>query len=400
MGWWIELTLAPTGAAGMVRFAKSMTSELHTLLVSIDEQSLRLMSGAECLATYPVSTSAKGMGFQEGSYRTPTGRFRICEKIGDGEPVGTIFKGRVPAGMWDGRESENDLILTRILRLEGLDEENRNTYDRYVYVHGTNQESKVGKPAGHGCVRLSNNGMLALFDQVNVGDELIIEPATQKSGKLMFIDCDSTLSVIEGIDELGRSRGEEVFEQVEALTNAAMNGEIPISDVFPKRMELIQPDREVCDRIAQQYIEQMVEGVDQLIEEARDRGWEPVILSGGFAPLIKPLAERLGIANVEAVPIHLNEDGSYAGYGDDYPTTRNHGKNEVIREWKSAMLPEQVIMIGDGVSDLETQTDVDCFIGFGGVVERKPVRDGCDYWLEDMCERDAFWDVIDSLKTS
>lgn len=370
----------------------------QVLQISMDEQLLRLMRGNECVASFPVSTSAKGMGFEEGSYRTPTGNFRVCEKIGDGEPHGTIFKGRVPVGIWDGQETSEDLILSRILRLDGLDEANSNTYDRYVYVHGTNQESKVGQPAGHGCVRLKNTDMIALFDSVSVGDKLVIEPATQKRGKLMFIDCDSTLSVIEGIDELGRSRGEMVFQEVEALTNAAMNGEIPISEVFPKRMQLIGPDRDLCDQIAQQYIDQMVDGVDELIQEARERGWEPVILSGGFAPLILPLADKLGISHVEAVPIHFNADGSYAGYGSDYPTTRNHGKNEVIRQWKNAMLPEKVIMIGDGVSDLETKVDVDCFIGFGGVVSRQPVREGCDYWLDDMKDRTGFWQTVDALK--
>ena len=97
-------------------------------------------------------------------------------------------------------------------------------------------------------------------------------------------------------------------------------------------------------------------------------GWTPIILSGGFAPLIRPLADALGIAHVEAVPLHFHPDGSYAGYGEDYPTTRNGGKPEVIREWKQAMLPEVVVMMGDGISDLEAKPEVDLFIGFGGVV--------------------------------
>lgn len=365
-----------------------------TLLVSLDDQKLKVMCEGHCIREFPVSTAAKGMGFKEGSHRTPTGRFRISGKIGDGQPLGTIFIGRKPVGLWNGIDLAGDLILTRILRLEGLEEENRNTMERFIYIHGTNQENLLGRPAGHGCVRLSNPDMLELFNMVSEGDAVEILPATRRRGKLLFLDCDSTLSAIEGIDELARARGEAVYSQVVALTDAAMNGEMPISEVFPRRMEMIRPDRALCDEIAARYIETMVPGVPDLIREARAAGLLPVILSGGFAPLIEPLAARLGIEHVEAVPIHFHDDGSYAGYGRDYPTTRNLGKNEVIREWKAAMLPERVVMIGDGVSDLETKPDVDLFVGFGGVVARPIVAKGCDFWLADLEERDVMWSAM------
>ena len=213
--------------------------------------------------------------------------------------------------------------------------------------------------------------------------------------KLCFIDCDSTLSTIEGIDELGRAAGPDVFAKVEALTNAAMNGELPIAEVFPRRMEMIRPNRNLCDRIARMYLETIVEGVDEFISELTAAGWTPIVLSGGFAPLIAPLARRLGIEHVEAVPLHFHENGSYAGYGKEYPTTRNLGKNEVIRAWKSALHPTRVVMIGDGVSDLETKPDVDLFIGFGGVVERTKVKQGAGFWLADMRQRDELWRMME-----
>jgi len=372
-------------------------NSLHTLQISIDDQVLRHLEQGKLLGEYPISTAEKGMGFEQGSNRTPTGRFRISEKIGGDEPQGTIFKARLPVGMWDGSSLDGDLIVSRILRLEGLDPENRNTLERYIYIHGTNREDQIGKPSSHGCIRMRNADMVALHERVNVGDVVVIEPASKMRGKLLFIDCDSTLSVIEGIDELGRARGEEVFGKVVALTDAAMNGEIAISEVFPRRMDLIRPDRALCDEIAARYIEQMVEGVPQLLREARERGWLPVILSGGFAPLIAPLAKKLGIEHLEAVPIEFGEGGSYADYGRDYPTTRNFGKNEIIREWKAAMLPERVVMIGDGASDLETKPDVDLMIGFGGVVARSKVEKGCDFWLPDMTDRNAMWAAIDAL---
>ncbi len=86
---------------------------------------------AKVLSEFTISSAANGIGFEQGSYCTPTGRFVIQEKIGDGEPSDTIFKSRKPTGIWDGTPCDNDLVLTRILRLHGLDTENANSMERY-----------------------------------------------------------------------------------------------------------------------------------------------------------------------------------------------------------------------------------------------------------------------------
>ncbi len=376
-------------------------SRSRRLEVSIDDQSLSVIDGDQCIRRFDISTATKGMGFTAGSYRTPTGRFRIAEKIGDGEMSGTIFKQRIAAGQWQpGDPAEDDLILSRILRIDGLEPANANSMDRWIYIHGTNHENQLGKPASQGCIRLASDAMIELFDMVDAGAELIVHPATKRRGKLFFIDCDSTLSTIEGIDELARAKGDRVFNQVVELTDAAMNGQVPIGEVFSRRMEMIRPDRGLCDAIATRYIETIVPGAAEMIHEIKAAGWLPVILSGGFAPLIQPLARHLGIAHVEAVPLYFNEDGSYKGYGETYPTTRNLGKNEVIREWKEAMLPERVAMMGDGISDMETRPDVDVFIGFGGVVARPKVMNGCDYPLADLCDRSRLLTIIEGGKTA
>lgn len=365
------------------------------LIVSIDDQTLDVMEEDQCIRRFNISTAAKGMGFTMNSYRTPTGRFRICEKIGDGQPCGTIYKQRVAVGQWQsGDPVEGDLILTRILRLQGLDAENQNTFDRHIYIHGTNHEDQLGQPVSQGCIRLGNAEIEELFAMVDEATELEIQPASRSGGKLFFIDCDSTLSTIEGIDELGRAKGDAIFARVVALTDAAMNGEIPISEVFPRRMEMIRPDRCLCDRVAQQYIATVVPGAAELIRGLKQEGWTPIILSGGFAPLIQPLAKVLGVEHVEAVPLYFDDDGNYQGYGTDYPTTRNQGKNEVIREWKNALLPQRVVMMGDGVSDLETRPDVDQFIGFGGVVARPVVKDSCDCWITDLTDSSTLKNLI------
>ncbi|WAC18524.1 HAD-IB family phosphatase [Luteolibacter sp. SL250] len=364
-----------------------MSKSIH-LEVSIDGQKLDVFDKSGLLRSFAVSTAAKGVGFREGSYRTPVGRFRISEMIGGDRKRHTIFKQRVPVGIWKkGTQKNEDLVLTRIIRLEGLDPENANTMERFIYIHGTNHENLIGRPASWGCVRLRNAEMEELFEMVSVGDRVFIHPPERNGPNIMFFDCDSTLSSIEGIDELARARGAKVYAQVVALTDAAMNGAIPLDEVFPRRMEIIRPDRKTCDAVAAQYISTMMPGAVGLIKWLKKNNWLPVIVSGGFAPLIKPLADHLGIEHVEAVPLHLDGKGKYAGYGTDYPTTRNLGKNEIIREWKAALLPAKTAMMGDGISDLETKQDVDLFFGFGGVVARPLVKAGSEHWIEKLSDR-------------
>lgn len=356
----------------------------YSIEVSVDDQQLHLFHLREIIHSYPVSTAKKGVGSQDGSFRTPTGKFVIAKKIGNQAPSGAIFKGRIHQDLWDGCECDHDLVLTRIIWLDGIDPSNRNTKDRYIYIHGTNQESLLGTPASCGCVRMSNKDIIHLFNLVEPGIPVTIHPPINPGGKLIFFDCDSTLSTIEGIDELGRARGPEIFAQVEALTNAAMNGEIPIREVFPKRMEIIRPDRALCDEIAKLYVDTITPGTEETIAKLKQHGWTPVILSGGFAPLILPLAKHLGIDHVEAVPIIFDDKGNYQDFDADYPTTRNGGKPDIIREWKEALRPTRTIMVGDGISDLESRAQTDLFIGYGGVVSRESVRQKADIWTEDM----------------
>jgi len=145
------------------------------ITISIAEQTLRLCADdGVTVRAYPCSTSKFGIGTEEGSNRTPLGRFRVAEMIGHGAPAGTIFKSRVPAGVWDGRPSDEDFVLTRILWLDGLEPANANTHGRYIYIHGTNQEVRIGTPASHGCVRLRNADVVDLFARVEPGTEVEI----------------------------------------------------------------------------------------------------------------------------------------------------------------------------------------------------------------------------------
>jgi lipoprotein-anchoring transpeptidase ErfK/SrfK len=144
--------------------------------ISVRDQRLDFVAPDGSLTSYPVSTSRFGVGFENGSFKTPLGRFRICEKIGAGLPNDTVFVGRIPLGLDDPAPATEDRILSRILWLEGLEEQNANTRERFIYIHGTPHEAQIGRPASHGCIRMKRADLLALFDAVSLGAGVVIEP--------------------------------------------------------------------------------------------------------------------------------------------------------------------------------------------------------------------------------
>jgi lipoprotein-anchoring transpeptidase ErfK/SrfK len=148
---------------------------MKTIHVSIRDQRLTLNEDEQPIRTYPVSTSRFGVGTEEGSLKTPTGRFRVAQKIGGGMPSDTVFVGRVPLKPDDVFPPTEDLVMSRILWLDGLDEHNANTQDRFIYIHGTRHEDKIGEAASHGCVRMRNEDVIELFELVDEGTSVVIE---------------------------------------------------------------------------------------------------------------------------------------------------------------------------------------------------------------------------------
>ena len=145
--------------------------------VSVAGQRLTLHgAGGKGLREYPVSTSRFGQGTEEGSFKTPLGRFEIARKIGTGAPLGAVFIGRVPTGEIGGASNPGDLVQTRILWLRGLDPENANTLDRYIYIHGTNHEEEIGVAASHGCIRMRNADVAELYEMVAEGTPVFVHP--------------------------------------------------------------------------------------------------------------------------------------------------------------------------------------------------------------------------------
>ena len=142
--------------------------------ISIHDQLLTVKRGDETLRSYPVSSSRFGLGTEEGSMKTPTGRFRIAEKIGGSAPSGTVFQSRVPLKPGDPFPPSEDLVMSRILWLDGLEEHNANTRQRFIYIHGTKHEDKIGSPASPGCVRMRNADVIDLFDLVDEDTPVVI----------------------------------------------------------------------------------------------------------------------------------------------------------------------------------------------------------------------------------
>src|SRR5262249_16271883 len=148
---------------------------MKSIHVSIRDQQLTVKEGEQSIRTYPVSTSRFGVGTEEGSFKTPTGRFQVGSKIGGDMPNGTVFVGRVPLRPDEELPPTEDFVTSRILWLEGLDEQNSNTRDRFVYIHGTKHEDKIGTVASHGCVRMRNADVIELFELVDEGTPVGIE---------------------------------------------------------------------------------------------------------------------------------------------------------------------------------------------------------------------------------
>ncbi|MDB6169228.1 MAG: haloacid dehalogenase [Verrucomicrobia bacterium] len=192
--------------------------------------------------------------------------------------------------------------------------------------------------------------------------------------KLICFDCDSTLSAIEGIDELARLRGPAVLARVEQMTNDAMDGRVPVESVFARRLEIIGPTRADLATIGRKYLETVEPTAQATVGALKDAGWTVVIVSGGFTAAIRPLADFLGVARIEAVALEFDAAGAYAGFDEQFPTTRSGGKPEVVERLKRELRPVLTVMVGDGMSDLEAKPAVDRFIGFGRYVVRPRVK--------------------------
>lgn len=199
---------------------------------------------------------------------------------------------------------------------------------------------------------------------------------------VICFDCDSTLSKIEGIDELAKWAG--VGEEMAKLTDLAMNGELPLEAVYAKRLETIQPDRASIEKLGDLYIQEMVKGVKEVFASLLGQGKEVHIISGGLRQAILPLASVLNVPehHVHAVDISFNPDGSYLNFDENSPLARSGGKGEICKQLLNGK--HSLILIGDGKTDMEAKQPGVTVIGFGGVCDRAVVRALADQFVDDI----------------
>lgn len=233
------------------------------------------------------------------------------------------------------------------------------------------------------------------FHTVNKIENHAMQDIRWASCDLIFFDCDSTLSAIEGIDELARFKGKEM--RVGVLTQKAMDGDLDLREVYGKRLQAIRPTRGQLKAIEERYWETIVPDALEVIAALRYLGKTVFIISGGLAEPVRGFGKRLGVPpeNIRAVELEYNElSGDWWRYHDpqtrarqtylDYnegPLTVSSGKPAIVNELAGKRHGRRM-MIGDGASDLATRSVVDLFVGFGGVVARQKVRDESDIFVQ------------------
>lgn len=212
----------------------------------------------------------------------------------------------------------------------------------------------------------------------------------------VFFDCESTLTTVEGIDELARIKGQ--FDYISELTRKAMDGEIELEAVYSERLKRLQPTRADLRLIARAYCENIVPNAKEVISALIAGGCEVSIISGGLLQAIVKFARWLGVSakNVRAVPVEFDQlsgewwrfdQTQYGGNPEEHildiaptPLVETEGKRAVIEEL--AGNETRTMLVGDGITDMEARQSVKLFVGFGGVVRRERVAEEADVFIE------------------
>ena len=194
--------------------------------------------------------------------------------------------------------------------------------------------------------------------------------------RIVFFDVDSTVVSIEGIDVLAGGNPE-----ITRLTEAAMNGEIPLDQVYGRRLELIRPTRSAVESLARRYVDSLLPGAEETIRALRQAGATVYLVTAGIEQALVLLAAKLKV-HLRAVALRFTPSGEYEGFDLRSPLTRPGGKEIIVRDIR-ARAHGKAAFIGDGASDLEAKPAVDLFIGFGGVHTRPRVRENADVFVSE-----------------
>lgn len=179
-------------------------SEPYRLVISVHDQQMTLLKGSIPLARYLISTAKEGVGEAVDSGRTPRGRHAIAEKIGAGVAIGTVFEDRIPTNEFVAVNAWNRTqVVSRILRLRGLEDKNQATFDRLIYLHGSPAEHALGSPASGGCIRMRSAEIVDLFERVEVGTEIFIFEEPTTVALALLAESDVKLAALQQAAESG-----------------------------------------------------------------------------------------------------------------------------------------------------------------------------------------------------
>ena len=204
----------------------------------------------------------------------------------------------------------------------------------------------------------------------------------KKNGKQarVFIDCDSTLSSIEGIDELARYAG--CHSYVSELTRAGMAGELELAEVYALRLNAVRPNLKMISKLAKLYLARMTPGADQAMARLTELGYEPAVISAGPRQAILPFAVSLGLSveQVHAVELVFNDESEYMNFDESSPLVHHDGKAKLC----SKLLPKDStgVMVGDGYNDALASEAKLLFVQFAGVCDRSQVAKHADARIE------------------
>jgi hypothetical protein len=180
------------------------SSEPYRLVVSVHDQQMTLLQGAKPITRYMISTARNGVGEVVDSGRTPRGRHVIAEKIGAGVAIGTVFEDRLPTNAIVAVNTPGETpIVTRILRMRGLEDRNQSTLDRFIYLHGSPVENLLGKPVSGGNIRMRSTDIVDLFERVEVGTEITIFEEPMETALALLADSDAKLAALQKAAQSG-----------------------------------------------------------------------------------------------------------------------------------------------------------------------------------------------------
>lgn len=197
-----------------------------------------------------------------------------------------------------------------------------------------------------------------------------------------MFDCDSTLTSVEGIDELARRKN--VYDELAPLTQAAMEGSLQLDDVYKRRLDIIKPEYSDIHWLGEKYAQNIVPDAALVISKLLLSGKQIHIISGGIRQAVLKLAQVLNItaANVHAVDLYFDDSGRYTGFDTSSPLCKSGGKASICRSIIGD--DRHAVMVGDGMTDLEAQQDRMHVIGFGGVVCREKVKSAAPDFISSL----------------